>query len=380
MRIALLMKRYSLLRGGGEYDLVRLSGSLADRGHDVHLFVNDVEGEADPRLTLHRVPMVRAWSPLKIWTYARNAPRVVRSTGLRFDVVHAMTQTWPSDIYWNGGGLQVNWLRARYGPGALVRARLHPRHAANLAVEERLFRPGNYRFVVCLSKMERGEILGRYRVPEDRFRVIPNGVDPERFCIGARRLYRDAVRAELDLGAEERMVLFVGTDGLRKGLPQLLAGLGAMDPPFAGRLVVAGNDPPSRWQPDVDRNGLSERVRFHGREARVERLYAAADLTVLASLFDGYGNVIPEAMACGCPVLTARSVGAADFVQEGKTGWILEDCRDTPAYAARLHTALVEADLETMGEAAAEAVSPTTWDWTVDRLEELYREVAAEKA
>jgi UDP-glucose:(heptosyl)LPS alpha-1,3-glucosyltransferase len=175
------------------------------------------------------------------------------------------------------------------------------------------------------------------------------------------------------------MILFVGTDGRRKGLPQLLAALADMPSPFKGLLVIAGNDPPSRWMPAVRESRLEGHVRFHGREARVERLYAAADLVVLASVFEGFGNVVPEAMACGCPVLTSRSVGAADFVDHGENGWIVESCNHHEAYSALLHDALQVADLEAMGRRAAEKVAPCTWDWSMDRLEEVYRLICEEK-
>jgi UDP-glucose:(heptosyl)LPS alpha-1,3-glucosyltransferase len=379
MRVAILMKRYSLLRGGGEYDLVRLSRSLLDRGHEVHLFINDVEGEPDPRLHLHPVPMNRTWAPLKILSFAKNAPREVERSGLQFDVVHAMTQAYPSDLFWNGGGLQINWLPARYGKDALRWARFHPRHAANLSVEKKIFEPGNYRQIVCLSEMERNEITGYYGVPEDRFHVIPNGIDPERFNLSVRGRFRDSVRKNLNVEGDRKVLLFVGSDWIRKGVRQLLEALSKMRTPFDGLLVLAGNDPPSKWIPLVRQLGLEGKVRFHGREREVERLYAAADLLVLASVFDGYGNVIPEAMGCGCPILTAASVGAADFVEEGRTGWILRDVRNREEYAAILELALRNSDLEEMGKQAASKVAPFTWDWTVDRLVEVYERISADK-
>lgn len=393
MRIAILMKRYSLQRGGGEYDLVRLSTSLADRGHEVHLFVHDVEGASDSRLVIHHVPMIRCWAPFKILSFAHNASRTVERSGIRFDVVHAMTQAYPSDLFWHGGGLQINWLKTRYPNTSLKRLFLNPRHAANLWVERKVFSPGNYRYVVALTRMEHEQIVGHYRVPGDRFVVIPNGIDPERFNLEVRNRFRKEMRGELGLQdltppaplshkerGEVPLLVFAGTDGLRKGLPQLFKALAGMQPAFDGLLVIAGNDPPSRWESLVSQLGLTGKVVFHGREAAIERLYAAADLVVLASLFEGYGNVIPEAMACGCPVLTARSVGAADFVEPGKTGWVLADCNDIATYTQTLEQALHTADLEAMGLAAAAAIQPYTWDWTVDRLEEVYRRIAEEKA
>jgi UDP-glucose:(heptosyl)LPS alpha-1,3-glucosyltransferase len=380
MRIALLMKRYSLRRGGGEYDLVRLSRSLADRGHEVHLFVHDVEGDVDPRLQYHCVPMISGWAPLKILSFARNAPKEVARTGLPFDVVHAMTQAYPSDLYWNGGGLQINWLPIRYGEEAFRRARWNPRHWANLKVEQAIFRKENYRRIVALTTMEEDQILGRYGVPADRFAVIPNGIDPDRFNLEARAKFRKRGREELGVSEDQRVIAFVGTDGLRKGLPQLLTALARVGSAFEGLLAIAGNDPPEKWKPAVERLGLGARVRFHGREPHIERLYAAADLVALPSIFEGFGNVVPEAMACGCPVLTTQQVGAADFVDPGETGWVLESCRNLDQFADTLKVALeAETDLEAMGQRAAEAVAPFTWDWTVDRLEEVYQQIVEEK-
>ncbi len=379
MRIALLMKTYSLTRGGGEYDLVRLSGSLADRGHRVHLFVNKIEGERDPRLRYHTVPMKAHWSPLKICSFAKNAPEAVTHSRTYTDVIHSMTQCYPSDIYWNGGGLQINWIPARYGEGALSRAWLNPRHAANLWVEKKIFQPGNYRRIVCLTEMERDSILNHYQVPEDRFHVIPNGIDPDRFHPGVNDRFRDEVRKELGVEPGQKMLLFVGTDGVRKGLPQLLEALGKVQPRFEGLLVIAGNDPPKRWQGKVERNGLQSRVRFHGRENQIERLYAAADLVMMPSVFEGYGNVIPEAMACGRPVFTTKWVGAADFVTEGETGWVISNCNQMDEYVDRLSHALSKADLAEMGRKASEAIRPYTWDWTVGELEKVYELVMRER-
>jgi len=379
MRIALLMKTYSLSRGGGEYDLVRLSGSLADRGHEVHLFVNKIEGEPDSRLAFHTVPMNALWAPLKICSFAKNAPKAVAESGIDFDAVQSMTQCFPSDIYWNGGGLQINWIPRRYGPGALSTAWLNPRHAANLWVEKKVFEPENYRRIVCLTKMERDAILNHYGVAEDRFHVIPNGIDPERFHPGVADRHREETRKELGLEPGQKLLLFVGTDGVRKGLPQLLEALGKVHPEFAGQLLIAGNDPPERWRGDVVKNGLAGKVRFHGRESRIERLYAAADLVMMPSVFEGYGNVLPEAMACGRPVFTTKWVGAADFVTPGETGWVIPNCKAMPDYVYQLSQALAEADLETMGKKAAVAIRPYTWDWTVGELEKVYEMVVREK-
>ena len=117
--------------------------------------------------------------------------------------------------------------------------------------------------------------LATIGVPEERFHVIPNGIDPKRFNLAVRDKWREETRAGLGLGSEERMVLFAGTDGVRKGLSELLQALADTRNNFEGLLLIAGNDPPSRWRLLARELGIADKVRFHGHEPQVEKVVRA---------------------------------------------------------------------------------------------------------
>lgn len=75
-------------------------------------------------------------------------------------------------------------------------------------------------------RWRKDQILGDYKVPADRFHVIPNGIDPERFNPKTRQKYRTDSRRKLGVSDDQKLLLVVGSDGCRKGFAQLFQALG----------------------------------------------------------------------------------------------------------------------------------------------------------
>jgi glycosyltransferase involved in cell wall biosynthesis len=88
---------------------------------------------------------------------------------------------------------------------------------------------------------------------------------------------------------------------------------------------------------------------------------------VLPSLLDGFGMVVSEALAHGLPVITTRNTGAADLIEPGINGWVI-DAGNVEALAERLeHCIARPAELEAMREAAE--LSAARRPWSVYRSE-----------
>jgi glycosyltransferase involved in cell wall biosynthesis len=134
--------------------------------------------------------------------------------------------------------------------------------------------------VIAVSEFTKRELVTLLRVPEDRVTVIPNGVEDV--------FTPDGPRADGDY------MLAVGTLEPRKNLARIAA---AVD----GELRVVGVrgwggvDPPPNvtWLGEVPDDRLAE-------------LYRGARCLVYASLYEGFGIPVAEALACGCPVVTSR--------------------------------------------------------------------------
>jgi glycosyltransferase involved in cell wall biosynthesis len=185
-------------------------------------------------------------------------------------------------------------------------------------------------------------------VAPEKIRVIPYGVDAERFAPAPR----GAVRP----GRPFR-VLFVGQIGERKGISYLLRAYETFKKADT-ELHLVGD---FARGPDVYR-------RFTGLfahspnvpQARLPPLFGAADVFVLPTLVEGMPLVVLEAMASGLPVITTPH-GPADVVRDGVDGYIVP-CADSDAIADRLERLYRNRDLRLeMGRNARE--SAERWSW-----------------
>lgn len=178
------------------------------------------------------------------------------------------------------------------------------------------------------------------------------GVDAHQFHPDAQA--RDAVRAEMDIGAEQTVILFLGRLNRDKGMLDLAAAfadIAARRPDVVLVLVGAEEDVPYARVREI----CGE---YHKRLRRVDftpdpqRYMAAADIFCLPSYREGFGQVIIEAAASGVPTVASRIYGITDAVEDGKTG-LLFAAGDIAALTKNLSVLIEDKALRrNMGEAA----------------------------
>ncbi len=184
---------------------------------------------------------------------------------------------------------------------------------------------------VSAAVAETAVALGAKR---ERVVVIPNGVDVERFA--------SAVADPIVHGENGAPVVgAVGCLAARKDYPNLLEALALLQGRGCSfRAVVVGDGKEhGALVRQVDRLGLSERVRFLGERPDVERLLPGMDVFVLSSREEGIPNALLEAMAAARPAVATAVGGTPEVVQDGETGWLVPP-RDPQALAAALEAAL----------------------------------------
>jgi glycosyltransferase involved in cell wall biosynthesis len=176
-------------------------------------------------------------------------------------------------------------------------------------------------------------------VPAARVKTIPQCVRLGRF------------RKVADPDPDTFSVLFVGQISLRKGIPYLLEAFRRFRHPHK-RLILLGSIRPELRPFFRDRR--QEHVTVLGRLSReeLERLLSRSDVLVLPSIEDGFGMVLAEALACGCPCISSDHTGGPDLYEHGKEGFIVP-IRDAGAIALHLEQLAQDRHLrQRMGEAA----------------------------
>ncbi len=207
--------------------------------------------------------------------------------------------------------------------------------------------------VIAVSEFTRRELVDLLDVPEDKVRVIPNAVGPPFEAEGK--------------AADGDYVLAVGTLEPRKNLDRLVgaferAGLNGT------RLLVTG----ARGWGTVESAGKSVQWLGFVPDEELARLYRGARCVAYISAYEGFGLPVLEAMACGAPVVAART-GAAPEVADKAA--VLVDPLDGDSIAAGLVEAIRRAD--ELRERGLKRARDFDWQRVADATVEVYREVAA---
>ena len=211
--------------------------------------------------------------------------------------------------------------------------------------------------------------------------IIPCGTDVELFSSQERHTARQA----LDIGSDEKVVLYVGRFDKRKGIETLVRAVGQPELRSTDnlRLIIAGGSRPGRKdgrereriEGIVQELGLEAMTTFPGRldPTQLSFYYAAADVCVVPSHYEPFGLVAIEAMASGTPVVASDVGGLQYTVVPEKTG-LLAPPKDELAFASAIKRILANPEWrKQLGLAARERVeSCFSWDGVAKQLDELY--------
>jgi len=139
-----------------------------------------------------------------------------------------------------------------------------------------------------------------------------------------RRLTKEEAREALKVASDVRMVLAVGRISRQKNYTTLLKGMAELRANNAHLYIVGGVfDATEKTQLDViiQDLGLASRVHFINFTHEIHQFYAAADLLVLSSAWEGFGNVLVEGLAFGLPIVSTRcNHGPAEILADGQYG------------------------------------------------------------
>jgi len=200
------------------------------------------------------------------------------------------------------------------------------------------------------------------------------GVDPIRFHPDPEG--RRAMREELGIAQEARVILFVGRLNRDKGILDLADAFTtiAAQYPNVELLLVGAEEEVAFARIQETCHVSRERLHYVSFTATPERYMVAADIFCLPSYREGFGLTLIEAAACGIPAVASRIYGITDAVEEGKTG-LLFPAGDVPALAQALRRLLEDGDLRRqMGEAARmRALELFSSRRIIEEMQALYR-------
>src|SRR3984893_19306891 len=316
LTIGFVRRGYSA-SGGAESYLKRLARGIVDLGHSVQLFTTN------------------EWPPNE-WPFGSMTHLRARSTigfadelkqlrsQSRCNVLMSLERVWSCDVYRAGDGVHRAWLQRRREfeiPLKQFVRTLNRKHRELLQLEESVLADHKAGRVIVASEMVRNEIVDLYGYSANNIDLIRNGVPIDKFRFDPE--LRKEAREDLKLKPDQIALLFAGSGWERKGLWFGIQAM-ALCKNRKMRLLVAGRGNERLYKTKRLRFWREEPVQFLGEMADLVRLYSAADIFILPTIYDPFSNACLEALACGLPVITTRPNGFSEIIEDTVHGSIVD--------------------------------------------------------
>jgi L-malate glycosyltransferase len=357
----------SLAAGGTELNAVRTAEQLRLRGHEATLLVLEEKGPLVQRCREQGVPVLEfPIPPVSRGGMVRRGPALLRLLrGLEPEIIHTQ------DCYTNA--FIVPWARVT-GARVLASRRwwdLHP--SRKIKAGNRLAFKLAHRVVANSDRV--AELVRTVDgVAARRISVIPNFLD-EWAVQQVGREERVRLRSLLDVPADATVIGCVANLRPVKAHDVLLSAMALLTPQFPTLVLVLVGDGAAR--PALERQaqqlGIRDRVIFAGSRSAPVNWHVAFDVSVLASLSEGFPNTVVEAMAAGRAVVATDVGGTRDAIRDGVNG-LLVPAGSADLLATALKRVLDDSPLAAaFGQAArAEARSRFQAAAVIPKLEALY--------
>lgn len=332
MKVALVTEWLDPWRGGAETSTQQFMHHLMDRGVELHVFTRS-RPSPTPGLEVHTIGGAAMSRTRQSMTFTLRVDRLIAKD--RFDIVHAISPCRTATIYQPRGGTvaeaverNLALIRTRSARGVkryLNRLNLKQRYMRS--IERELFTRDDGPIVVAISDYVVGQLQRHYALPDARIRRIYNGVDPDPTEPSQREENRLAIRREFGVLPDDYLVLLIAHNFRLKGVARWMEALAKLRHrdirPI--RSLVIGRGDTSRWRRLAERLKISDCLTFTGPTQRVRAFHHAADLLVHPTYYDPCSRVVLEALMGGLTCITTKWDGAAEMIEHGRNGFILDD-------------------------------------------------------
>ncbi len=190
--------------------------------------------------------------------------------------------------------------------------------------------------VITVSYSLKEEVCNIFKTPEDKVKVIYNGIDPWEFDIDMSQDEILNFRRSIGVQDDEKMILFVGRLTYQKGVEYLIRAMPKILEKHNVKLVIAGSGDMRNYLEDLSYQlNIRHKVIFLGFVSKemLKKLYKSSDIVVIPSLYEPFGIVALEAMASGTPVVVSSVGGLKEIIKHEYNGvWVYPKNPDSIAW------------------------------------------------
>jgi len=178
---------------------------------------------------------------------------------------------------------------------------------------------------------------------------------------------------KLGISESSILILFVGSGFERKGLNFLLQSSEYFEKKD-WRLLIMGKGNFKNFLKYLPKNKIDQII-IEEPQPKIEQYYAAADLFILPSIYEPFGNANLEALATGLPVITTKFCGAANIIQSNINGLVIKNPYDPKEIAEKINFLFDPSIRDIMGKNARELAEQFTPERNNQEMLKIYEKI-----
>lgn len=210
------------------------------------------------------------------------------------------------DIYRAGDGVHKVFLKIE------KKSKFNPLHFVYLYLEKRAFK--NAKKIIAISNMVKNDIINSYNIDEKKIKIVYNGFKLEK--VNKAESFKN-LKNEFSLeNNNEKIFLYVGSGFKRKGVKEFLEILSKLKNNNFRAFIVGKEKKMSFYKNYAKTLGLEKKVIFTGPRTDVKDFYSISDIFLFPTKYEPFGNVIIEAMNYENVVITTKSCGGGEIINQ----------------------------------------------------------------
>ncbi len=328
MKIAFFSNSYFPITYGSTVSVENFRLGLEELGHEIHIFTPNFRGYKYEVKNIHLYPAFLFGYKIKYpiaLPYFHKIREEIKEG--EFDIIHAQH---PFSIGVDAMKIAkeeniplVFTHHAKYEDFTHYVPPIIPQKLLKYIVRSKVRKFAN-NCDVCISPSETTKSYMRERGIKARIKVLPTGIDWQKFQEGDR----EGTRKKLGIKADQKVIMFLGRIENEKNIMFLVGEIFPLlkkDKKIVFLFVGEGSLMNEIKQIALQ-SGILEQLIFTGivKQSVVANFYATTDIFVHASLTETQGMTIAEAMASGLPIVAVKASGVVDQLKDGETGIMVD--------------------------------------------------------
>jgi len=318
MKLAFCLNYYFPF-GGLQRDFLRIAMVCQSRGHSINVYTMHWEGDRPEGFAIHIV------KPRGLTNHARSrdfAHQVMAQLAVsKCDLIVGFSRMPGLDVYYAADSCY----REKVLSNRPLLSRFGGRFRIYSAMERAVFAAESKTEILLIAEAEKAKFIRHYETPEERFHLLPPGIEKDRVAPLDAPEIRQALRSEFGLNSEDFMLLLIGSRFRTKGVDRAIKALSALPQRLKERtgLYIVGQDKPDSYIHLARRLGVENNVYFLGGRSDIPRFLLGADLLIHPAYIENTGTVLIEAIAAGLPVLASKVCGYAGYIERAGAGKLI---------------------------------------------------------